>query len=72
MFRRKHIGRIRRERQERLLQLLMERKNHWLKQKRLVENSIEPSEEVLHQLRLAEAKYMFLLKEAKNHKDFIN
>jgi len=69
MFKRKHIGRIRKEREERLLKLLMECKDRWLKQKHLVENSIEPSEEVLHQLRLAEAKYMFLLKEARNNKD---
>ncbi|MGV3488573.1 MAG: YaaL family protein [Tuberibacillus sp.] len=69
MFKRKHIGRIRKERQERLLKLLMECKERWLRQKRLVENSIDPSEEVLHQLRLAEAKYMFLLKEARNTKE---
>jgi len=69
MFKRKHVGRIRRERKEQLLKLLMECKDRWLKQKRLVENSIEPSEEVLHQLRLAEAKYMFLLKEARHNKD---
>jgi hypothetical protein len=71
MFNRRAKGRIRREKEEKLLKLLMECKNHWLKQKRIVEGSIEPSEEVLHQLRLAEAKYMFLLKEARNKKDFI-
>jgi hypothetical protein len=43
-------------------------KNEWLKQKRVVDNSIEPSFEVLHQLKLAEAKYFFLLKEARYKK----
>jgi len=69
MFRRRTIRRIRKEREEKLLALLMACKERWLKQKRLVEDSIEPSEEVLYQLRLAEAKYMFLLKEARKLKD---
>jgi hypothetical protein len=43
-------------------------KNEWLKQKRVVDHSIEPSFEVLHQLKLAEAKYFFLLKEARYKK----
>ncbi|MFC4619756.1 YaaL family protein [Camelliibacillus cellulosilyticus] len=66
MFKRK--GRLRWENDEKLLTLLTECKNQWLKQKRIIEESIEPSEEVLHQVRLAEAKYLFLLKEARQRK----
>ena len=33
--------------------------------KRLVEQSVEPSQDVLCSLKIAEAKYFFLLKEAK-------
>ncbi|MFD2616608.1 YaaL family protein [Terrilactibacillus laevilacticus] len=40
-------------------------KDDWLNKKRVIDASIEPSEEVLYQLRLAEVKYFFLLKEAR-------
>ncbi|MFD3450479.1 YaaL family protein [Microbacteriaceae bacterium 4G12] len=62
-FRRK--GYLRREYDEKLISLLEELKQEWLRQKRIVEQSIEPSEEVLCYLQLAEAKYFYLLKEAK-------
>ncbi|WP_077616789.1 YaaL family protein [Caenibacillus caldisaponilyticus] len=64
MFRRK--GGLRKEKDEELLTLLSECKNKWLRQKHIIEESIDPSEEVLYQLRLAEAKYLFLLKEARD------
>ncbi|MFP9072080.1 YaaL family protein, partial [Enterococcus faecalis] len=34
-------------------------------QKKLVEKSLEPSAEVLYELKVAEAKYFFYLREAK-------
>ncbi len=40
-------------------------KNEWLRQKRMVEQSVEPSQDVICSLKIAEAKYFFLLKEAK-------
>ncbi|RBW67325.1 YaaL family protein [Bacillus taeanensis] len=63
MFFRK--GKLRKEGNERLLQTLEQLKFEWMNKKKFVEQSFEPSESVLHELRLAEAKYFFLLKEAK-------
>ncbi|WEG12757.1 YaaL family protein [Pullulanibacillus sp. KACC 23026] len=63
MFGRK--GRLRREMNGSFTELLERMKNEWLKQKRIVEMSIEPSPEVIYQLKIAEAKYFFLLKEAR-------
>ncbi len=63
MFRKK--GRLSKELNQSLAEMMERLKNEWLKQKRVVESSIEPSPEVLHHLKLAEAKYFFLLKEAR-------
>jgi hypothetical protein len=62
-FRRK--GYLRREYDEKLVNLLEELKQEWLRQKRIVEQSLEPSEEVLCHLQIAEAKYFYMLREAK-------
>jgi hypothetical protein len=62
-FRRK--GRLRREFDENLLDVLDCLKNEWARQKALVDKSVEPSLEVLAHLYLAEAKYFYVLKEAK-------
>jgi hypothetical protein len=40
-------------------------KDRWAKQKSLVEKSVDPSEEVICQLKVAEAKYLFLLREVR-------
>lgn len=53
---------------ERLLNSLEKIKQEWLTRKKLVEQSIEPSYLILYELKLAEAKYLFLLKEAKERK----
>ncbi len=53
---------------ERLLNSLKKIKQEWLTRKKLVEQSIEPSYLILYELKLAEAKYLFLLKEAKERK----
>jgi hypothetical protein len=58
-------GRLRRSGDQQLLQSLDDLKSLWMHQKEIVERSVEPSEEVLFMLKLAEAKYFFLLKEAK-------
>ncbi|EEL90087.1 DUF2508 domain-containing protein [Bacillus cereus] len=58
-------GKLRKEYDDKLIVLLEKVKNEWLRQKRMVEQSVEPSPAVLCSLKIAEAKYFFLLKEAK-------
>ncbi len=58
-------GKLRKEYDDKLIVLLEKVKNEWLRQKRMVEQSVEPSQDVLCSLKIAEAKYFFLLKEAK-------
>ncbi|MCR6795636.1 hypothetical protein BACERE00193_00434 [Bacillus paranthracis] len=58
-------GKLRKEYDDKLIVLLEKVKNEWLRQKRMVEQSVEPSQDVLFSLKIAEAKYFFLLKEAK-------
>jgi hypothetical protein len=65
-FRKK--GWLRKEYNEKLLLDLLELKEQWNRQKKIIEKSVEPSPEVLYELRLAESKYFFLLKEAKNRR----
>ncbi|WP_349409039.1 YaaL family protein [Pseudalkalibacillus sp. SCS-8] len=65
-FRRK--GRLRKEANERLLKTIDSVRSEWLTKKELIENSVEPSEQVLFEVELAKAKYFFLLKEAKVRK----
>lgn len=68
-FRRK--GWLRNEHDERLLVQLESLKEHWMIQKSIIEKSVEPSDEVLFELKLAESKYFFLLREAKTRGIFI-
>ncbi|ATH93961.1 hypothetical protein ACH95_19335 [Bacillus glycinifermentans] len=56
---------LRKEFDQKLMEQLMRQKEEWNRQKRLIENSLEPSPEVLHELKVAEAKYFFYLREAK-------
>lgn len=62
-FRRK--GWIRKEYDEKLMTKLQEYKDYWQQQKLLLDKSFDPSEEVICQTKIAEIKYIFLLKEAK-------
>ncbi|MEH7548249.1 MULTISPECIES: YaaL family protein [Bacillaceae] len=62
-FRRK--GRLRKEYDEKLLAQLNRFKTQWQQEKMLLEKSFDPSEEVICQTKIAEAKYIFLLREAK-------
>lgn len=62
-FRRK--GWLRKEFDEKLLGQLNEYKEQWQKQKQLLDKSFDPSEEAICQTKIAEAKYIFLLREAK-------
>ncbi|KIN54359.1 YaaL family protein [Bacillus subtilis] len=56
---------LRREFDEKLTEQLFKQKEDWNRQKKLVEKSLEPSAEVLYELKVAEAKYFFYLREAK-------
>lgn len=62
-FRRK--GKLRKEYDEKLLMQLNRYKAHWHQEKLLLDKSFDPSEEVICQTKIAEAKYIFLLSEAK-------
>jgi hypothetical protein len=63
LFRRK--GWLRSQYDQQLIQNLLDLKEEWNRQKQLVDKSVEPSSQVLYELKVAEAKYFFLLKEAK-------
>lgn len=65
-FRRK--GWLRKEFDEKLLDQISLIRTDWSNQKSLVEKSFDPSEEILSQAKLTEAKYFYLIKEAKNRK----
>ncbi|MED3826086.1 YaaL family protein, partial [Priestia flexa] len=43
-------------------------RDEWMDKKQLIEKSVEPSEKVIFDLKIAEAKYLFLLREAKKRK----
>ncbi|OIK09126.1 hypothetical protein BIV60_24780 [Bacillus sp. MUM 116] len=62
-FRRK--GWIRKEFDEKLLAQLSKFKENSQQQKILLEKCFDPSEEVICQTKIAEAKYFFLIREAK-------
>ena len=56
---------LRKEFDNKLVEQLIHQKEEWNRQKRLIENELEPSPEVLYELKVAEAKYFFYLREAK-------
>jgi len=62
-FRRK--GWLRKEYDEKLLQELEGLKRNWLAKKALLEKCIDPSLEVVLEVKIAEVKYFSLFKEAK-------
>jgi hypothetical protein len=65
-FRRK--GWLRKEYDEKLIHQLEAIKHSRQQQKSLLEKCLEPSDEVIWEMKLVEAKYFFLLKEAKQRK----
>ncbi|MCG1024076.1 YaaL family protein [Sutcliffiella horikoshii] len=64
MFFRKK-DRLKKQFDDKLMDATEECKNRWAKHKSLVDKSLDPSEEVICQLKLAEAKYLFLLREVR-------
>jgi Protein of unknown function (DUF2508) len=63
LWRRK--GWLKKQFDQRLIEELEVTREEWMKQKQLIEKSIEPSQEVLIDVKIAEAKYFFLIREAK-------
>ncbi|GGJ80194.1 hypothetical protein GGR02_003412 [Anoxybacillus voinovskiensis] len=61
-------GRLKKQFDERLVEQLEAMRNEWIKQKELIEKSIEPSEDVLMDAKITEAKYFFLIREAKRRR----
>ncbi|GAA5416598.1 hypothetical protein Pryu01_01635 [Paraliobacillus ryukyuensis] len=49
-----------------LLQEIFRLKNEWMKIKDIIDRSVEPSEFGLYELKVAEAKYFYLLREARH------
>ncbi|TGA96012.1 DUF2508 family protein [Sporolactobacillus shoreae] len=67
MFGRKK-GLLKKEMTDSLLESLSRCKQDWMTKRDVIEPSIDPSEEVLYQLKLAESRYLFLLKEVRAQK----
>jgi hypothetical protein len=61
-------GWLKKQFNHKLIQELEAMRNEWMEQKNLVEKSVEPSEEVLIDLKITEAKYFFLIREAKRRR----
>ncbi|WP_416829682.1 YaaL family protein [Ectobacillus polymachus] len=61
-------GNLRREYDQKLLALLEELKIDWARQKHILDQSVETSEDVMYYVHLSEAKYFYMLKQAKNRK----
>lgn len=61
----KRKGYLRKQVRELLLEDLSRAKEDWIRQREIVEKGIEPNDTVLYELKKAEVKYFFLLKEAK-------
>ncbi|RFB09468.1 DUF2508 family protein [Bacillus sp. HNG] len=67
----KKKGKLRNEFNQKLFTQLEIAKKEWMRQKNLIEKSIEPSDDILNELKVAETKYFFLLREAKRRKVFL-
>ncbi|ANB59924.1 YaaL family protein [Anoxybacteroides amylolyticum] len=61
-------GWLKKQFDERLVEQLEAMRNEWIKQKELIEKSIEPSGDVLMDAKITEAKYLFLIREAKRRR----
>jgi hypothetical protein len=63
-FRRKSW--LRKEFNDQLISQMEQLKTSWNNQKALLNKSFDPSEDIICQTKIAEAKYFFLFKEAKH------
>ncbi|WP_163152447.1 YaaL family protein [Anoxybacillus sp. MB8] len=64
----KRKGWLRKQFNDQLIERLQHYRDEWMDKKQLIEKSVEPSEKVIFDLKIAEAKYLFLLREAKKRK----
>lgn len=58
-------GKLRKVTDQKLWNSLSELKAEWMNNKIIIEKSVEPSEELLNYLKISEAKYFYLVREAK-------
>ncbi|MGF9893249.1 YaaL family protein [Priestia megaterium] len=68
----KRKGWLRKEYDDEFVKTFMQVKQEWSHKASMVERSVDPSEEVMVDIRLAKMKYLFLLKEAKHRNISIN
>ncbi|MDX8363393.1 MULTISPECIES: YaaL family protein [Bacillaceae] len=59
-------GKLRKQYDKSLIKTIEEVKEDWEHHKQIVERSVEPSRELLNDLKIIESTYFFLLREAKN------
>lgn len=64
----KKKGWLRKQFNDQLIERLQRYRDDWMEKKQLIEKSVEPSDKVIFDLKIAEAKYLFLLREAKKRK----
>ncbi|MFB7142556.1 MULTISPECIES: YaaL family protein [unclassified Bacillus (in: firmicutes)] len=64
-FFRKKNGKLRKEFDEKLVDKLHNYKDTYLSQVELMERSVDPPDDLLIHIKIYQAKYFFLLKEAK-------
>lgn len=70
LFNRK--GKIRAKENEKLLAMLEEMKGKFLQLQKLVTKSVDPSPYVIYEMKLTEAKYLFLLREVRHRQITLN
>ncbi|MEW9503295.1 YaaL family protein [Jeotgalibacillus marinus] len=66
LFRKK--GKLKQEFDDRLVKLMKSTRDDWHRQKNMAEMSFEKSPQIVAVEKLAEAKYFYLFKEARNRK----
>lgn len=54
--------------EKQLLEEIFRLKDEWMQIKDIIERSVEPSETGLYDLKVAETKYFYLLREARHRK----
>jgi hypothetical protein len=64
----KRKGWLRKQFNDQLIERLQRYRDEWMGKKQLIDKSVEPSDKIICDLKIAEAKYLFLLREAKKRK----
>lgn len=64
----KKKNRMRNSEDQKLVELMESLKEQLASFNSIVKNSVEPSSEVIYKVKVSEAKYLFLLKEARERK----